>query len=145
MEFINRLIVALTELHPHHPMFVHFPIALTGAAFLFMLLAQWRNNPALEFTAFANNVLAAFSTVVAGLTGYMDNLNNYEGDAPNAGTKITPAVLLFLITSGLSLFRFRNPRLFQNGNRFLYITAYGISFSIALILAFLGGVILYGI
>ena len=34
MELINRIIHALTELHPTHPMFVHFPIALTGAAFL---------------------------------------------------------------------------------------------------------------
>ena len=33
MDLINRIIHALTELHPTHPMFVHFPIALTGAAF----------------------------------------------------------------------------------------------------------------
>ncbi len=56
MDFINRIIHALTELHPTHPMFVHFPIALTGAAFLFILLAYWRKNPSLEQTAFANIV-----------------------------------------------------------------------------------------
>ena len=44
MEFINRFIHAITELHPIHPMIVHFPIALTGAAFLFILLAYWRKN-----------------------------------------------------------------------------------------------------
>ena len=27
MEFINRVIHALTEVHPTHPMLVHFPIA----------------------------------------------------------------------------------------------------------------------
>ena len=144
MEFFNRLITALTELHPHHPMVVHFPIALTGAAFLFILLAHWKNNLALEFTAFANIVLAAISTIVAGLTGVMDNVNNYEGDAPNAGTKIILATLLFLLTTGLGVVRYRNPQLFQNSNRFLYIAAYGLSFAIALVLAFLGGVILYG-
>ena len=33
MEFINRVIHALTELHPTHPMLVHFPIALSGAEY----------------------------------------------------------------------------------------------------------------
>jgi len=144
MEFINRIIHALTELHPTHPMFVHFPIALTGAAFLFILLASWRNNTTLEFTAFANIVLAALSTIVAGFTGYMDNRNNYQGEAPNANVKIILAILLFLITTSVSIIRYRNPELFQTSNRFIYIAAYGVSFAIALVLAFLGGVILYG-
>ncbi len=51
---------------------------------------------------------------------------------------------LFLLTAGIILVRFRNPNLFQQGNRFLYIASYGVSFAIALVLAFLGGVILYG-
>jgi uncharacterized membrane protein len=144
MDFINRLIVAVTELHPTHPMFVHFPIALTGAAFFFILLAHIRNNPALEFTAFANMVLAAVSTVVAGITGYMDNANNYDGEAPNASVKIILAILLFILTTGISLARFRNPNLFSQTNRLLHIGAYGLSFVIAFVLAFLGGVILYG-
>jgi uncharacterized membrane protein len=144
MEFINRIIHALTELHPTHPMFVHFPIALTGAAFLFILLAYWRNNTSLELAAFANITLAAIGTVVAGITGYLDNLKNYVGEAPNANTKIILAVLLFLLTTGISFIRFRNPEIFKKGNSILYIAAYGLSFAIALVLAFLGGVILYG-
>ena len=144
MEFINRLITALTELHPAHPMFVHFPIALTGAAFLFIVLAYWRNNPTFEFTAYANNVLAALSTIVAGFTGMMDNVNNYSGGAPNAGVKIILALLLFVLTTGTSVARYRNPQLFKTANKFLYMAAYGVSFAIALVLAFLGGVILYG-
>ena len=144
MDFINRIINALTQLHPTHPMFVHFPIALTGAAFFFILLAYWRKNAALEQTAFANMVLAAVSTVVAGVTGYLDNLKNYVGEAPNAGTKIILAIALFLLTTGLSISRFRNPQMFQNTNPLLYVASYGLSFAIALVLAFLGGVILYG-
>lgn len=144
MEFINRIIHALTELHPTHPMFVHFPIGLTGAAFLFILLAYWRRNASLEQAAFANIVLASLSTLVAGITGYIDNLKNYLGDAPNASTKIILALLLFSLTTGTSIVRYRNPNLFQKSNRFLYIAAYGLSFAIALVLAFLGGVILYG-
>ena len=144
MDFINRIINALTELHPTHPMFVHFPIALTGAAFLFILLAYWRNNASLEQTAFANIVLAAISTIVAGVTGYLDNIKNYVGEAPNAGTKIILAIVLFLLTTGISVARFRNPEMFRKGNAILYIASYGVSFAIALVLAFLGGVILYG-
>jgi len=144
MEFINRIIRAITELHPTHPMFVHFPIALTGAAFLFILLAYWRRNSFFEQAAFANIVLAAISTVFAGITGYLDNIKNYVGDAPNANTKIILAILLFLLTTGLSIVRYRNPEMFQKPNRILYIACYGISFAIALMLAFLGGVILYG-
>src|SRR3990172_10573930 len=111
MEFINRLIHALTELHPTHPMLVHFPIALSGAAFLFILLAWWRNSSSLEQTAFANIVLASLGTIAAGLTGYIDNIKNYVGDAPNASTKIILATILFLLTTGISLVRFRNPDL----------------------------------
>ena len=144
MEFINRLIHAITEVHPTHLMFVHFPIALTGAAFFFILLAYWRNSAALEQTAFANIALAAVSTVVAGITGYLDNLKNYVGDAPNASTKIILAIALFLLTAGLSIDRFRNPQMFQRTNPLLYMASYGLSFAISLVLAFLGGVILYG-
>ena len=144
MDFLNRLFVALTELHPTHPMIVHFPIALTGAAFLFILLAYWRKNASLEQAAFANISLAAISTVVAGITGVMDNARNYEGDAPNAGTKVILAITLFLLTTGISIARYRKPDMFQNTNRILYISSYGLSFAIALVLAFLGGVILYG-
>jgi uncharacterized membrane protein len=144
MEFIQRVIHALTELHPTHPMFVHFPIALTGAAFLFILLAIWRNSSSLEQAAFANIVLASLSTIVAGITGYLDNIKNYLGDAPNANTKIVLAITLFILTAGISIVRYCNPDLFQKGNRFIYAAAYGVSFAIALVLAFLGGVILYG-
>lgn len=144
MDFIERFITAITQLHPTHPMFVHFPIALTGAAFFFVLLAWWRNNTALEQTAFANIALAAVSTVVAGITGVMDNIKNYEGEAPNASAKILLATLLFLLTTGISIVRYRNPELFTKGNRLLYTASYGLSFLIAFTLAFLGGVILYG-
>jgi len=144
MEFINRLIHALTEVHPTHPMIVHFPIALTGAAFLFILLAYWKKSAALEQTAFANIVLACFGTIAAGITGAMDNIKNYEGAAPNASTKIILAISLFILTATISIVRYRNPDLFQKSNPFLYTASYGLSFGIALVLAFLGGVILYG-
>lgn len=144
MEFFDRVIHALTQLHPLHPMFVHFPIALTGAAFLFILLAYWRNSAMMEQAAFANIVLATLGTIAAGITGAMDNINNYDGVAPNAIVKIVLALFLLILTASISIVRYRNPELFQKSNHFLYIASYGASFGIALVLAFLGGVILYG-
>jgi len=144
MDLINRIIHALTQVHPLHPMVVHFPIALSGAAFFFILLAYLRKSSVLEQVAFANIALASAGTIVAGATGYMDNLKNYDGDAPNASVKIVLAILLFALTATISIVRYRNPDLFQKSNPFLYAASYGLCFGIALVLAFLGGVILYG-
>jgi uncharacterized membrane protein len=144
MDLINRIIYTLTQVHPLHPMLVHFPIALTGAAFFFILLAYLRKSAMLEQVAFANISLATAGVVVAGVTGYMDNLKNYDGAAPNASAKIILASLLLVLTATISIVRYRNPDLFQKSNPFLYAASYGLCFAIALVLAFLGGVILYG-
>ena len=143
MEFFGRVITAITELHPLHPMIVHFPIGLTGAAAFFMLLALWKNKEFFEQAAFANITLATIATLAAGLTGLYDNQVNYVGDAPNAGLKITLAIVLLLVTTITAIARWRNPDLF-NKSRALYVSAYFLSFGLALVLAFLGGVILYG-
>lgn len=145
MEFIEKVIHALTTIHPIHPMLVHFPIALTGAASFFILLALWQKNPGLEQVAFANMVLATFGTIAAGLTGLMDNIKNYDGGAPNAGTKMILATVLFVITAGTSLVRWRNPDIFKSRSKLVYVGAYFISFGLSITLAFLGGVILYGL
>ncbi len=145
MEFLNRLITALFEVHPLHAMIVHFPIGLTGAAFLFILIAAVRRSDALEKAAFANIALAAFTVLLAGVTGLRDNANFYSGNAPNVEWKIGLAILLFLVTTLTAVVRWRKPDLMQKASaKGLYIAAYGISFALALVLGFLGGVILYG-
>lgn len=144
MELIQRIIHALTELHPIHPMLVHFPIALTGAGALFILLAVWKKSKTLEQTAFANIVLASLGTIAAGVTGFLDNLNDYDGTAPNAMWKIALATTLLLITGTTSIARWRNPNLFESRAKPLYVTAYLVSFLLAIVLAFLGAIILYG-
>ena len=144
MGFIERIIHALTGTHPLHPMLVHFPIALTGAAAFFILLAVWKKSKTLEQTAFANIVLATFGTVAAGITGMMDNVKNYDGAAPNVMVKITLATILLVITAWTSVARWRNPNLFESRAKPWYIAAYLVSFMLAIVLAFLGGIILYG-
>jgi uncharacterized membrane protein len=124
-------------------MVVHFPIGLTGAALLFILLALWKNKEFFEQAAFANIALATVSTIVAGVTGLYDNQVNYVGDAPNNGLKITLAFILVIVTTATTYARWKNPDLFDK-SKTLYVTAYVVSFALASVLAFLGGVILYG-
>ena len=144
MDLINRIIHALTEVHPLHPMLVHFPIALTGAGALFILLAAWRRNSALEQAAFANITLAFFGSIAAALTGMGDNMKNYDGAAPNSGIKMLLATILLIITGVTVFLRWHNPKLFESRGKALYMTVYFTSFALTLVLAFLGGVILYG-
>ena len=143
MDFITQIFTTLTETHPIHPMTVHFPIALTGAASLFILLALWVNKAFFEQVAFANIALAAVSTIPAGITGIYDNQVNYLGDAPNANAKIVLGISLFLVTTIITLVRWKNPDLLKT-SRVQYVGAIFLSFALSLVLAFLGGVILYG-
>ena len=145
MEFIGRLINALTEVHPTHSMTVHFPIALTGTALLFLVLALWRRDELLERAAFYNITLSAFSIVVAGLTGYRDNIVRFEGEAPLVNVKIFLALTLLLLTTGSAISRWRNKEiLWKPATMVVYLSAFAASFVLAATLGFLGGVILYG-
>ncbi len=145
MDLIERIFYNLTQVHPFHTLLVHFPIALLGAALFFILLALvWRKNKGIEPIAFANLALAAVSTLAAGISGMLDNNDIYSGQAPNHQAKIILAIVLFIITTLTVILRWRNPNLFQSRGRTLYIAAYVVSFSIVSVLAFLGGVILYG-
>jgi uncharacterized membrane protein len=145
MNIILRIIHDLTQVHPPHPMVVHFPIALTGAALFFILLALWRRSDILEKAAFANISLAAVSTIVAAALGIRDNAVLFAGIAPNHIAKIILASTLFVITTATAIIRWRNKDLFYDkGTRVIYIISYFVNFAIASVLGFLGGVIIYG-
>jgi uncharacterized membrane protein len=145
MEFITRIINALVEVHPLHSMTVHFPIALTGTALLFLALALWRRNQTLEQAAFYLIVLSAISTIVAGVTGYRDNIVRFEGEAPLVNVKVFLAVTLLVLTIVISISRWRNREiLWRPSTMLLYLAGFAGSFLLAVTLGFLGGVILYG-
>jgi uncharacterized membrane protein len=145
MDLVQRIIHALTQVHPPHTLVVHFPIALTGAALFFILLALWKRSKILEQVAFANITLAAASTIVAAIFGIRDNIVFYQGIAPNHITKIALAITLFIITTITAIARWQNKELFYNrSTKLLFIGAYLVSFAIAALLGFLGGVILFG-
>jgi len=145
MAFIKELIHALTVLHPLHTLVVHFPIALTGAALFFILLALWKKKPVLEQVAFADLALASVSVIAAGITGLRDNINLYHGTAPNVTAKIILAVILFFISAAVSIWRWKKPGIFSDSyTRWIYCGSYLVCFMLAAVLGFLGGVIVYG-
>jgi uncharacterized membrane protein len=143
--FILRIFHDLTQVHPPHAMFVHFPIALTGAALFFIILALWKKSKIMEQAAFANMCLAAVGTIFAAAFGIRDNLVRFGGDAPNHNVKIILGIVLFILTAVVSIARWRNKDLFYNrSTKALYTAAYFVCFPIAIVLSFLGGVIIYG-
>ena len=143
MSFFQKLIHALTVTHPIHTMIVHFPIAFTAAGFLFIIIYLWKKQSIFEQFAFANIVMASLGTLAAGLTGLLDNQRYWDGAAPNVHVKMVLASVLLVITAVTSIARWRNPNLIES-KKWLYVAAYLVSFPIALVLAFLGGVIIYG-
>ena len=145
MDFITRFVNAIVDVHPLHSMTVHFPIALTGTAFLFLVLALWRRNEVLEQAAFYLIALSGISTIIAGLTGYRDNIVRFEGEAPLVNAKVFLAVTLFVLTLGITVSRWRDREiLWRPSTMVMYLLAFTGSFLLAATLGFLGGVILYG-
>jgi uncharacterized membrane protein len=143
---INEIINAIINIHPWHSMFVHFPIGLTGAAFLFILLARWRRNESLEHAAFYAIALAAIATIVAGATGLRDNAVRFDGAAPFVPVKIFLGSTLFVLTTVIAVTRWRKREvLWSPTTTVLYLTGFAVSFLLAITLGFIGGVILYGI
>jgi uncharacterized membrane protein len=143
---LARIINAMINIHPWHSMVVHFPIGLTGAALLFIILAFWRRNESLEHAAFFSITLAAISTVVAGITGVRDNLVRFEGEAPLVSVKIFLAVTLLILTTVTAVSRWRQKEiLWKPSTTVLYLAAFVGSFGLSVVLGFLGGVILYGL
>ena len=130
--------------HPHVGI-VHFPIALTGAALFFILLALWKRSKHLEQIAYANISLAAPSTIVAAIFGIRDNIVYANGIAPNHFAKIILALVLLIITTATAIARWRNKEVFYSEKtKAIYIAAYFVSFAIAGVLGYLGGIIVFG-
>jgi uncharacterized membrane protein len=145
MNLILGIYHAITQVHPPHTLFVHFPIALTSSALFFLLLALWKRSKILEQVAFANISLAAVSTIVAAMFGIRDNLVFYAGGAPNHNAKIILAAMLFIMTTITAVARWRNKELFYTkSSKGMYVAAYFVNFAIATVLGFLGGIILFG-
>ena len=145
MDLILRIFHDITQVHPPHTLFVHFPIALISAALFFILVAMWKKSKVLEQVAFANTALAAVSTIVTLFFGIRDNIVFYNGGAPNHIAKIILASILFVLTSITAITRWRNKELiYDKSTKALYVASYFVNFAIVSVLGFLGGIILFG-
>ena len=145
MEFIERVVNAMVNLHPWHTLMVHFPTALSTVAVLSVLFALWRRSELFETFAYFSISVAAVGAVLAGLTGLRDNLVHFDGGAPYMNVKIYLGVSLLLLTAGTALVRWRKADLLWNpSTRILYLAAYVGSFLLAVVLGFVGGSIVYG-
>ena len=145
MEFVNRLVTAMVDLHPWHSLIVHFPIALSTVGLFAILIALWRRSALLEHFAYFNISLVAVSTAVAGLVGLRDHFVRFDGDTPYVAAKIFLGISLVILASVTAWVRYRNPDLLWNGStRLLYVAAFVGCFLLAAALGFVGGSILYG-
>ncbi len=146
MDIIGQILNAIINVHPWHSVVVHFPIGLTGGAFLFIVLARWRRSESLERAAFYMIALAAISTLIAGATGIRDDLVRFDGAAPLAPLKIVLGITLLLLTTVTAVIRWRRREvLWTPSTTVLYVAAFAGSFGLAITLGFIGGVILYGL
>jgi uncharacterized membrane protein len=145
MEFLQRVVNAVVNIHPWHALMVHFPIALATVAVLCVLFALWRRSELFEKFAYFGISVVAAGTAVAGLAGLRDNLVHFGGGAPYLNIKVFLAVSLLLLATGTALSRWRNPDLLWNpSTRVLYVSAFVGSFLLVTVLGFVGGIIVYG-
>ena len=145
MEFLERVINAMVNLHPWHSLMVHFPTAFATVGVLCILYALWRRNALVEKFAFFCMAVTAIGTALSGLAGLRDNLVHFDGGAPYLNLKIYLGVSLLLLSAVSAIARWRKPGLLWNpATRILYVAAYVVAFLLATVLGFVGGSIVYG-
>lgn len=131
--------------HPNHPRLVHFPIALSYLGVLVVILAWWRRDTFFDRAAFYAMGLLALSTVIAGLSGIIDNLTLYAGNAPNTSLKLALALALLLIATGTAVWRWFQPKILHSPTlAVLYTLAFVLCAGLTTLLGALGGIIVWG-
>ncbi|NIV38917.1 MAG: hypothetical protein GWN58_58715 [Anaerolineae bacterium] len=145
MEFLERVVNAMVNLHPWHSLMVHFPTAFATVGVLCILFALWRNSELFEKFAFFCMAVTSAGTALSGLAGLRDNAIHFDGGAPYLNIKIFLGVSLLLLGTASAVARWRRPDLLWNpSTRILYVAAYVGAFLLATVLGFVGGSIVYG-
>ena len=66
MEFLERVVNALVNLHPWHTLLVHFPSAFATVGAMCILFARWRGSELAEKFAYFCITVTAAGTAMAG-------------------------------------------------------------------------------
>jgi uncharacterized membrane protein len=145
MDFVERVINALINIHPWHSLLVHFPTAFSVVGFLCILFALWRKNRLFEKFALFCIAVTAAGTALAGLAGLRDNWFHYGGSVPYLNIKIFLATSLLLLASLTAFARLRRHDLLWNpSTRILYLASFLGAAMLATVLGFVGGSIVFG-
>jgi uncharacterized membrane protein len=145
MEFLERVVNAVVNIHPWHSLMVHFPTAFATVGVLCILFALWRRSELFEKIAFFCMSVTAAGTALSGLAGLRDNLIHFDGGAPYLNVKIYLGISLLLLSTVTAIGRWRKPDLLWNpSTRILYLSAFAGAFLLATVLGFVGGSIVYG-
>ncbi len=135
------LFAYLLGLHPH-PVTVHFPIALSVSAALFMLAYLVLQKPALETAALLNLGVATITSPPAIFAGMLSWYYNYGGIwTPIFRKKAVLSVALTVVTVGALLARLVQPESFgpEGTLHWLYAAAVVVTAPTVISLGFLGG------
>lgn len=142
---MTQLIETIFVTHPLHGMLVHYPIALSVGALVFVLLALKEKSEAFERASFYCLVGTAATSVLAAFSGYRDVLVRFDGEAPLVAEKAFLGVTLILLTGCLAFWRARREDvLWRSSTMVLYVSGMAGAVALTSMLGLFGGVILYG-
>lgn len=135
----------LDAISPIHPRFVHFPIALSLAGVLFLVLGLLRRQE--RFTGYGqwSLMLGWLGIIAAVITGLIDQTRAPQEAAVTAviNQHITAGIAL-LIASGLALYwPLRNKKLWTTSARWGYLALLGAIVLLVLVEGWLGGKLVY--
>ena len=130
--------------HPFHPMTVHFPIAfyLLGVGLTLVYLARGHRDE--ERFAYWCFVLSWLTTLVASLTGLVDQ-NQLDIADPRRGyvnSHITAGVALLVLNGLLIYMRFRWSNVLTHRRRF-YLGLMALGLAAVIAIAWLGAELVY--
>ncbi|MEJ2366733.1 MAG: response regulator, partial [Deltaproteobacteria bacterium] len=104
--------LSTTEAHRPHPIFVHFPIAYSTAASLFVLLYVFSGYLLFEKISFYMLILDTISMPFAALSGLFSWKFTYHGESSRIFTaKIILSCVMALTVGAAFLWRYYNPTL----------------------------------
>jgi len=131
---------------PDHPAFVHFPVALLCAAFLFELAALAFRRPALHDVGRANLYLGTLAALVAVGTGlWAEGLVDPRPPALDrlVGTHETLALVVASLAVVLSMWRVALRRRYAGARRGAFVLALGVLALLVLYTGHIGGRMVY--